>query len=117
LTRFDQSFSNFQQIGGSRIEIATQPVLSKVESFLSFDFEACVQQCWTFINKDLHFYNNDDVAQYGALNTAASVLGYRFALDALSDPEDGTDIFVKSQQHAFCFMRYSNSVINTICNG
>ena len=117
LTRFDQSFSNFQQIGGSRIEIATQPVLSKVESFLAFDFEACVQQCWAFINKDLHFYNNNDLAQYGALNTAASVLGYRFALDALSDPEDGTDVFVKSQQHAFCFMRYSNSVINTICNG
>jgi hypothetical protein len=117
LTRFDQSFSNFQQIGGSRIEIATKPVLSKVESSLAFDFEACVQQCWTFINKDLHFYNNDDLAQYGSLNTAASVLGYRFALDALSDPEDATDVFVKSQQHAFCFMRYSNSVINTICNG
>ena len=117
LTRFDQSFSNFQQIGGSRIEIATQPVISKVESFLAFDFEACVQQCWAFINKDLHFYDNDDLAQYGALNTAASVLGYRFALDALSDSEDGTDVFVKSQQHAFCFMRYSNSVINTICNG
>jgi hypothetical protein len=117
LKRLDQSFSNFQRIGGSRIEIAIQPVISKVESCSIFDFEACIDQCWAFINKDLHFYDNNDLAQYGALNTAASALGYRFALDALSDPEDGTDLFVKSQQHAFCFMRYSNSVINTICNG
>jgi hypothetical protein len=117
LTRLDQSFSIFQQIGGTRIEIAMQPVMNKAESALAFNFEACVQQSWNFINKDLHFYDNNDLAQYGAINSAASVLGYRFALDALSDAEEGTDDFIKSQQHAFCFMRYLNSVVNTICNG
>ena len=117
LTRLDQSFSNFQKIGGARIEIAIQPVINQAESVLAFNFEACVQQSWTFISNDLHFYDNNDLAQYGAVNSAASVLGYRFALDALSDAEDGTDDYVKSQQHAFCFMRYSNSVVNTICDG
>ena len=117
LTRLDQSFSNFQKIGGARIEIAIQPVINKDESVLAFNFEACVQQSWTFIKKDLHFYDNNDLAQYGAVNSAASVFGYRFALDALSDAEEGTDDCVKSQQHAFCFMRYLNSVVNTICNG
>jgi hypothetical protein len=117
LTRLDQSFSIFQQIGGTRIEIAMQPVMNKAESALAFNFEACVQQSWNFINKDLHFYDNNDLAQYGAINSAASLLGYRFALDALSDAEEGTDDFIKSQQHAFCFMRYLNSVVNTICNG
>jgi hypothetical protein len=61
------------------------------------------------------FYRNQDLAQYGAVNSAACVLGYRFALDALSSnraPEDN-----QQQQHTFGFMRYLNSVLNTICNG
>jgi hypothetical protein len=61
------------------------------------------------------FYRNQDLAQYRAVNSAACVFGYKFALDALSSnraPEDS-----QQQQHTFGFMRYLNSVLNTICNG
>jgi hypothetical protein len=61
------------------------------------------------------FYRNQDIAQYGAVNAAACVLGYRFALDALSSNRVSEDS--QQQQQTFGFMRYLNSVLNTICNG
>jgi hypothetical protein len=115
LQRLDQSFCNFHSIGGSRTEILVQPIISNDQSILVFDFKACILKCWQiFVDKTI-FYKNQDLAQYGALNSAACVLGYRFALDALSGngaPEDS-----QQQQHTFGFMRYLNSALNTICNG
>jgi len=115
LQRLDQSFCNFHTIGGSRTEVAIQPIISKDQSFLVFDVKACILKCWQMLVDKTVFYRNQDLAQYGAVNSAACVLGYRFALDALSSnraPEDSPQ-----QQHTFGFMRYLNSVLNTICNG
>ena len=54
------------------------------------------------------------------LNIGANILctfGYRFALDELSKSGDTTLGDVQTQQHVFCFMRYMNAVLETICNG
>jgi hypothetical protein len=115
--RIDQSFHNFHAIGGSRIEIAIQPFLSKDQNSLVFDFEECIHKCWEFLIAKTVFYRNEDIAQYGAINAAACALGYRFSLDALSVSNNTTLQDNQAQQHAFCFMRYLNAVLNTICNG
>jgi len=115
LQRLDQCFCNFHSIGGSRTEVAIHPIISKDRSCLVFDAKACILKCWRMLVDKTIFYRNQDLAQYGAVNSAACVLGYRFALDALSSnraPEDN-----QQQQHTFGFMRYLNSVLNTICNG
>jgi len=115
LQRLDQSFCNFHTNGSSRTEVAIQPIISKDQSCLAFDVKACIQKCWQMLVDKTIFYRNQDLAQYGAVNSAACVLGYRFALDALSsnrDPEDS-----QKQHRTFGFMRYLNSVLNTICNG
>ena len=115
LQRLDHCFCNFHSIGGSRTEVAIQPIISKDRSCLVFDAKACILKCWRMLVDKTIFYRNQDLAQYGAVNSAACVLGYRFALDALSSnraPEDN-----QQQQHTFGFMRYLNSVLNTICNG
>jgi hypothetical protein len=82
LQRLDQSFCNFHTIGGSRTEVAIQPIISKDQSFLVFDVKACILKCWQMLVDKTVFYRNQDLAQYGAVNSAACVLGYRFALDA-----------------------------------
>jgi hypothetical protein len=117
LNRLDQSFNCFQQAGGSRIEIAIKPVLNTVQSASVFDFGTCILKCWKFLNENTVFCNNQDLAQFGAINSAASTFGYRFALDELSKSTDTTLGDVQSQQHVFCFMRYMNAVLETICNG
>ena len=117
LQRLDQSFRNFHDIGGTRTEIAIQPIISRDQSCLVFDMEKCIFQCWQMIVEKTIFYRNGDLAQYGAVNTAACVLGYRFALDALSETNNRAPEETKIQQHTFGFMRYMNSVLNTICNG
>ena len=40
-------------------------------------------------------------------------LGYRAALDELSSSSPGS----KSQEGLFCFVRYMNAILNSICNG
>jgi hypothetical protein len=91
LQRLDQCFCNFHSIGGSRTEVAIQPIISKDQNCLVFDAKACILKCWRMLVDKTIFYRNQDLAQYGAVNSAACVLGYRFALDALSSngaPED-----------------------------
>jgi hypothetical protein len=117
LNRLDQSFNCFQHAGGSRIEIAIKPVLNKVQSALAFDFGACILKCWKFLGENTVFCKNQDLAQFGAINSAACAFGYRFALDDLSKSTDKTFGDVQTQQHNFCFMRYLNAVLETICNG
>jgi hypothetical protein len=117
LNRLDQSFKCFQHSGGSRIEIAIKPVLNKVQSTSAFDFGACILKCWKFFSENTVFCNNQDLAQFGAINSAACAFGYRFALDELSKSTDKTLGDVQTQQHVFCFMRYMNAVLETICNG
>lgn len=117
LERLDQSFCNFHHIGGSRAEIAIRPVLNRDQSCLVFDIEASVLKCWQIMIEKTIFYKNEDLAQYGAVNSAACVLGYRFALDTLSKSSDRTPEDIQTQQHTFGFMRYLNAVLNTICNG
>jgi hypothetical protein len=115
LQRLDQSFCNFQRIGGSRTEVAIQPIINRKQGYLVFDVKACILKCWNIIVDKTVFYRNQDLAQYGAINSAACVLGYRFALDALSGKSYQEES--QQQQHTFGFMRYLNSVLNTICNG
>ena len=117
LNRLDQSFNCFQHAGGSRIEIAIKPVLNTVHSASVFDFGTCILKCWKFLNENTVFCNNQDLAQFGAIHSAACAFGYRFALDELSKSTDTTLGDVQSQQHVFCFMRYMNAVLETICNG
>ncbi len=117
LNRLDQSFNCFQYAGGSRIEIAIKPVLSKVQSASAFDFGICILKCWEFLIENTVFCNNQDLAQFGAINSAACAFGYRFALDELSKSTGTTLGDVQTQQHVFCFMRYMNAVLETICNG
>jgi hypothetical protein len=117
LSRLDQSFNCFQQAGGSRIEIAMNPVLNTVQSASVFDFGTCILKCWKFLTENTIFCNNQDLAQFGAINSAACTFGYRFALDELSKSSDTTLGDVQTQQHVFCFMRYMNAVLETICNG
>ena len=117
LQRLDQSFRNFRDIGGTRTEIAIQPIISRNESCLVFDIEECIVKCWQILVEKTVFYRNVELSQYGAVNTAACVLGYRFALDELSETSNRALEDTKIQQHTFGFMRYMNSVLNTICNG
>ena len=117
LNRLDQSFNCFQNAGGSRIEIAIKPILNTVQSASVFDFGTCILKCWKFLTENTVFCNNQDLAQFGAINSAACAFGYRFALDELSKSTDTTLGDVQSQQHVFCFMRYMNAVLETICNG
>ena len=117
LYRLDQSFSCFHLAGGTRIEIAIKPVLHKVQNSSAFDFGTCIHKCWQFLNDNIIFCDNEDLAQFGAVNSAACAFGYRFALDELSKSTDTTLGEVQTQQHVFCFMRYLNAVLETICNG
>ncbi len=117
LNRLDQSFNCFQHAGGSRIEIAIQPVLNTVQSASVFDFGACILKCWKFLTENTVFCKNQDLAQFGAINSAACAFGYRFALDELSKSTDTILEDVQTQQHVFCFTRYMNTVLETICNG
>jgi hypothetical protein len=117
LNRLDQSFSCFHLSGGSRIEIAIKPVLNVVQNHSAFDFGTCIDKCWQFLSENIIFCNNQDLAQFGAINSAACAFGYRFALDELTKSTDTTFEEVQTQQHVFCFMRYMNAVLETICNG
>jgi hypothetical protein len=117
LNRLDQSFNCFQHAGGSRIEIAIKPDLNKVQSASVFDFGMSILKCWQFLSENTVFCYNQDLAQFGAINSAACAFGYRFALDELSKSTDKTLGDVQTQQHVFCFMRYMNAVLETICNG
>jgi hypothetical protein len=117
LNRLDQSFGCFQNAGGSRIEISIKPALNKVQSASVFDFGTCILKCWKFLSENTVFCNNQDLAQFGAINSAACAFGYRFALDEMSKSTDTTLGYMQTQQHVFCFMRYLNAVLETICNG
>ena len=116
--KLDQSFRLFSEIGGSRFEIAAHPTLlplagGNVETHFAFNFQSSIQSCWKHIETNVRFHDNQSIVKFGVLNTAACLLGYRAALDELSVSAPGSD----SQQELFCFMRYMNAILNSICNG
>jgi hypothetical protein len=116
--KLDQSFQLFSDFGGSRFEIAVHPTLlpfagGNVDAHFAFNFQQSIQSCWEHIETNVRFHDNRSIVKFGVLNTAACLLGYRAALDELSLSAPGSD----SQQELFCFMRYMNAIVNSICNG
>ena len=116
--KLDQSFKLLSEIGGSRFEIAVHPTLfSSAEENASnrfvFDFQKSIESCWEHVVSNVRFDDNRSIVTFGVLNTAACLLGYRAALDELSVSTPGSD----SQQELFCFVRYMNAILNSICNG
>ena len=51
--------------------------------------------------------------KFGVLNTAACFIAYRAALDELSLSVPGSG----SQQELFCFVRYMNAILHSLCSG
>ena len=122
--KLDESFQLFGMTGGSRFEVAVRPTLIQSDSeapspstndnsLLAFDFSCSVASCWTYLKANVQFFDNSNIVHYGILNTAACLLGYRAALDELSSSSPGS----KSQEGLFCFVRYMNAILNSICNG
>ena len=122
--KLDESFQLFGKTGGSRFEVAVRPTLLQSDSeapspstndngLLAFDFSCSVASCWTFLKANVQFFDNSNIVHYGILNTAACLLGYRAALDELSSSSPGS----KSQEELFCFVRYTNAILNSICSG
>jgi hypothetical protein len=120
----DESFQLFGETGGSRFEVAVRPTFLQSDSeaqspspndnsLLAFDFSSSVASCWTYLKANVQFFDNSNIVSYGVLNTAACLLGYRAALDELSSSSPGS----KSQENLFCFVRYMNAILNSICNG
>ena len=119
--KLDQSFKLLSEIGGSRFEIAVHPTLFPSDTSVEenatnrfvFDFQRSIESCWEHVVSSVRFHDNRSIVTFGVLNTAACLLGYRAALDELSVSDPGSD----SQQELFCFVRYMNAILNSICNG
>ena len=111
--KFDQSFELSSKIGGSRFEIAIQPTLVSGNDHFAFDFRKSIESCWEHIQSNVRFDDNRSIVKFGVLNTAACFVAYRAALDELSLSTPGSD----SQQQLFCFVRYMNAILHSLCNG
>jgi hypothetical protein len=111
--KFDQSFEFSSGIGGSRFEIAVQPALIMENDHFAFNFHESIASCWGHIQSNVRFDDNETIVKFGVLNTAACLIGYRAALDELSVSTPGSD----SQQELFCFVRYMNATLHSLCNG
>ena len=79
----------------------------------AFDFQKNIEFCWLYIQSNVRFDDNETIVKFGVLNTAACFIGYRAALDELSVSTPGSD----SQQELFCFVRYMNATLHSLCNG
>jgi hypothetical protein len=118
--KFDQSFELSSETGGSRFEIAVKPALVvqkknlilKNDHFI-FNFHESIELCWEHIRSNVRFDDNQTIVKFGVLNTAACFIGYRAALDELSVSTPGSP----SQQELFCFVRYMNATLHSLCNG
>ena len=101
-------------IGGSRYEVAVQPVLKcRSEGRTVFDLTAGLTLCWQHLKERFIFSEIDSLVSYGSVCSAAVMLGYRASLDALTH----LDLQADEQGIIFGYMRYLNSIIHGIPTG
>ena len=111
---WDTVFQHMHDIGGSRYEVAVQPVLKcRSEGRTVFDLTAGLTLCWQHLKERFIFSEMDSLVSYGSVCSAAVMLGYRASLDALTH----LDLQADEQGLIFGYMRYLNSIIHGIPTG
>jgi len=114
ITHWDSVFQHMLSIGGTRYEVAVQPVLKlRSDGRTVFDLTAGLKLCWQHLKERFVFSEMDSLVSYGSVCSAAILTGYRASLDALTH----LDVQADEQAVLFDYMRYLNSIIHGIPTG